>query len=115
MLRGLHAEAARAAENLPRIVPDEEQCLRAAVSLLLCVRCAEKDAALSAADRARAVQAYTERIRAFIEQAGRHASKPAPELASEAISSAALAGVTVGTITVAAGAGLRRPRCRGGR
>ena len=77
VLLGRHADAARAAEQLPRIVPNEEQCLRAAALLLDCVRRAERDATLSAADRATTVQGYSERVRGLLEQAEHHAQTPA--------------------------------------
>jgi serine/threonine protein kinase len=70
-LRGLHAEAARAAENLPRIGPDEEHSRRAAVLLLQCVRRAEKDATLSAPDRSAVVRGYAEKLRGFLDDADR--------------------------------------------
>jgi eukaryotic-like serine/threonine-protein kinase len=72
--RGLHAEAAKAADNLPRIVPDEFQGRRAALLLLQCVRCAEKDATTPAADRTAVVRGYAEKIRGLLEQAERRAA-----------------------------------------
>jgi serine/threonine protein kinase len=71
---GKHAEAARAAEHLPRVVPDEFHRHAAALLLLSCVRLAEKDASLSAPDRAAAVRLYTERMRRLLDEADRHRS-----------------------------------------
>jgi serine/threonine protein kinase len=77
LLLGRHAEAARAAENLPRIVPDQEQCLRATEVLLQCVRLAHKDIAVPVTDRVAVARGYAERMGGFLEQAERHAKTPA--------------------------------------
>lgn len=70
--RGKHAEAARAAENLPRIVPDEEHYRKAAVYMLRCVRLAEVESESAPATRAATVKSYTDRVRELLDQAERH-------------------------------------------
>src|SRR5262249_39383750 len=75
-LLGKHADAARAAERLPQVVPNDSHCLGAAGFLFRCVRLAEKDDGLSASDRAAAVRLYTERMRRLFDEAKGHRARP---------------------------------------
>src|SRR5262249_35102313 len=73
---GKHAEAARAAERLPQVVPNESHCLGGAGFVFRCIRLAEKDDSLSASDRATAVRLYTERMRRLFDEAKGHRARP---------------------------------------
>jgi tetratricopeptide (TPR) repeat protein len=65
-----HAEASRAAVQLPRLTPEEWQQYLAATRILSrCVPLAEEDAHLSADQRRVAVEAYERQARAFLPQA----------------------------------------------
>jgi tetratricopeptide (TPR) repeat protein len=77
--QGKHAEAAKVAEKMPSVVPEDAQGYRSAAHFLsLCVPLAVEDAALSQADRTALGKRYANRSGELIQEADKRSGEKVP-------------------------------------